>query len=164
MSRRPPRSTLFPYTTLFRSRLPLATITGAPRQPISGNQRNGAPSRAAQDEGPDPRLQERGPAAHHQIRAQEQGHRVVRATGLAGPPPNAPSALRTTGSRSVTVVEPRRRPLQGDRELWTSSCVGTLPEARGGSRHAATRRSAQICRFPRSIVGFLHRTDGGFLD
>src|SRR5260370_27877781 len=33
MIRRPPRSTLFPYTTLFRSRLPLARNQGRPVRP-----------------------------------------------------------------------------------------------------------------------------------
>src|SRR2546430_12707460 len=30
MIRRPPRSTLFPYTTLFRSKVPLSTVTDIP--------------------------------------------------------------------------------------------------------------------------------------
>src|SRR3712207_8009803 len=33
MIRRPPRSTLFPYTTLFRSRSVLATLAGSPQGP-----------------------------------------------------------------------------------------------------------------------------------
>src|SRR5258707_10277279 len=45
MIRRPPRSTLFPYTTLFRSRL--ATATASPRQPCAwpvGSPRSAADS------------------------------------------------------------------------------------------------------------------------
>src|SRR3712207_8362099 len=33
MIRRPPRSTLFPYTTLFRSPMPACTPTSGPRKP-----------------------------------------------------------------------------------------------------------------------------------
>src|SRR2546422_7515372 len=35
MIRRPPRSTLFPYTTLFRSRQAFSAAPGFPRRPIS---------------------------------------------------------------------------------------------------------------------------------
>src|SRR5947207_8584682 len=34
MIRRPPRSTLFPYTTLFRSRHPAQELRGVPRQQV----------------------------------------------------------------------------------------------------------------------------------
>src|SRR3712207_8162007 len=39
MIRRPPRSTLFPYTTLFRSRARLGTILGAGRDRIAPSRR-----------------------------------------------------------------------------------------------------------------------------
>src|SRR3712207_8107146 len=46
MNRRPPRSTLFPYTTLFRSNVPLelrglARVADARRHPVVGDQRPG---------------------------------------------------------------------------------------------------------------------------
>src|SRR3712207_8264618 len=47
MIRRPPRSTLFPYTTLFRSLNNTATITGGQWDPATGNTSasvNGIPS------------------------------------------------------------------------------------------------------------------------
>src|SRR5215204_6754868 len=36
MIRRPPRSTLFPYTTLFRSRSPRARLCAQRRRPVAG--------------------------------------------------------------------------------------------------------------------------------
>src|SRR5438874_5706615 len=44
MIRRPPRSTLFPYTTLFRLDLLAAAVRGLPRLPVVGPRRQ-APSR-----------------------------------------------------------------------------------------------------------------------
>src|SRR5690349_23189392 len=46
MTRRPPRSTLFPYTTLFRSRLPLAA--GILRRPLRGARQAARRGRGAQ--------------------------------------------------------------------------------------------------------------------
>src|SRR2546422_7830000 len=46
MIRRPPRSTLFPYTTLFRSLLPERV---APRPPAAAGDRRAVPSRAGGD-------------------------------------------------------------------------------------------------------------------
>src|SRR5436309_14690704 len=37
MIRRPPRSTLFPYTTLFRSNFPVAAKTGTARRVVNGH-------------------------------------------------------------------------------------------------------------------------------
>src|SRR3989454_3233588 len=37
MIRRPPRSTLFPYTTLFRSKFGIHIMRGVPRQAVKGN-------------------------------------------------------------------------------------------------------------------------------
>src|SRR5258708_30983029 len=47
MIRRPPRSTLFPYTTLFRSRPPSAATTLAASQASSGRCRNTTASASA---------------------------------------------------------------------------------------------------------------------
>src|SRR5436305_10161784 len=44
MMRRPPRSTLFPYTTLFRSSAPASTVTASPRL-ITGSTFTGAAGR-----------------------------------------------------------------------------------------------------------------------
>src|SRR6266581_8580556 len=51
MIRRPPRSTLFPYTTLFRSRASPAQPAPAPRQPLAAGVAARAPARpwAARD-------------------------------------------------------------------------------------------------------------------
>src|SRR3712207_8656192 len=45
MIRRPPRSTLFPYTTLFRSRLPPAVRARQPAAPLRRVPAQGAPAR-----------------------------------------------------------------------------------------------------------------------
>src|SRR5437870_9529365 len=45
MIRRPPRSTLFPYTTLFRSRLVAATSRRAARTDVCGRNTDRSPSR-----------------------------------------------------------------------------------------------------------------------
>src|SRR2546423_4110133 len=51
MIRRPPRSTLFPYTTLFRSRARLHQLSAPghhqpdPRQPLAGSRRGGRDDR-----------------------------------------------------------------------------------------------------------------------
>src|SRR3712207_8403304 len=42
MIRRPPRSTLFPYTTLFRSGRPVALCESAPRAPVAPSRAEGA--------------------------------------------------------------------------------------------------------------------------
>src|SRR2546430_3136904 len=47
MIRRPPRSTLFPYTTLFRSVAILAADDGAPLADLAGFRLNAAPRLAA---------------------------------------------------------------------------------------------------------------------
>src|SRR5256885_7349769 len=46
MIRRPPRSTLFPYTTLFRSRVRAADLAGPGQQPAGGRRGRGAGGRA----------------------------------------------------------------------------------------------------------------------
>src|SRR5437773_8580809 len=43
MIRRPPRSTLFPYTTLFRSGHPRGSRPRGPRAPVSGHPRGSRP-------------------------------------------------------------------------------------------------------------------------
>src|SRR3712207_8722976 len=59
MIRRPPRSTLFPYTTLFRSRSPGGRVRGGPRRAAAGERAPdggpGAPGRG-QRGGGDPGL------------------------------------------------------------------------------------------------------------
>src|SRR5260370_18489522 len=49
MIRRPPRSTLFPYTTLFRSRPPRAA-PGSPRPPCTSSARGASPGPPPPDE------------------------------------------------------------------------------------------------------------------
>src|SRR5262245_63075303 len=46
MLRRPPRSTLFPYTTLFRSRRREAVLSPLSREPAAGALRSGRDARA----------------------------------------------------------------------------------------------------------------------
>src|SRR5690625_6583523 len=67
MLRRPPRSTLFPYTTLFRSRL---------RPPRPGAARRGL--RASRRRKPHPLLRRRGRSEEHTSELQSRGHLVCR--------------------------------------------------------------------------------------
>src|SRR3712207_384098 len=46
MIRRPPRSTLFPYTTLFRSPSPAGTYRLTPSEPVAGGHGGPAPAAA----------------------------------------------------------------------------------------------------------------------
>src|SRR3712207_7289767 len=57
MSRRPPRSTLFPYTTLFRSREPAGTVALRTTSAVTASRSRLAPRRRF------PRLPPAGPAA-----------------------------------------------------------------------------------------------------
>src|SRR5690349_24645284 len=50
MIRRPPRSTLFPYTTLFRSRQRSSSRRGAKREECAGSIARSAPGEAARPE------------------------------------------------------------------------------------------------------------------
>src|SRR5687767_15491776 len=52
MLRRPPRSTLFPYTTLFRSPRPAACAEGARRSGLERGERNRAVRRQVDDDVP----------------------------------------------------------------------------------------------------------------
>src|SRR3712207_7087591 len=61
MIRRPPRSTLFPYTTLFRSLLPLAVLRRGPGRTGGHQQLSGA--QAVGGAGPNGRLRELRPHA-----------------------------------------------------------------------------------------------------
>src|SRR3712207_8293231 len=63
MIRRPPRSTLFPYTTLFRSRDGSAAEDARPREPVLGVQTLGVP--AGQRVGKLGRLRDLERAARH---------------------------------------------------------------------------------------------------
>src|SRR5256885_12805838 len=49
MIRRPPRSTLFPYTTLFRSRIPLGPHQDGPRDRGEARHHHDRPRRGRQD-------------------------------------------------------------------------------------------------------------------
>src|SRR2546426_8952180 len=61
MIRRPPRSTLFPYTTLFRSDLPLRDGPAGHREPRVGEQRVRDRLAAARGEGPEARAGDGNP-------------------------------------------------------------------------------------------------------
>src|SRR3712207_7479243 len=63
MIRRPPRSTLFPYTTLFRSAGPGVGAAGGDRHPRGHPLRVGAPARRAHRTGADDRPAGAVPAA-----------------------------------------------------------------------------------------------------
>src|SRR2546430_13546890 len=94
MIRRPPRSTLFPYTTLFRSATPLPDL-GTPRLTFTG--------RFPEDKGPDV-LVEALRSEEHTSELQSQSNLVCRlllekkktpsAPALLSPP-RAPPILRT---------------------------------------------------------------------
>src|SRR5260370_27074657 len=67
MIRRPPRSTLFPYTTLFRSQLVFAAAAGAAARELRAGRRAGAvsePALAAPTHALDERFQSREPARY----------------------------------------------------------------------------------------------------
>src|SRR2546422_3432122 len=74
MIRRPPRSTLFPYTTLFRSAPPFPSVEGLHR----GRVDDGLLGRAA-GAGPDlPAVEERGRSEEHTSELQSRLHLVCR--------------------------------------------------------------------------------------
>src|SRR5689334_23775710 len=79
MIRRPPRSTLFPYTTLFRSARPLVALRAGPRHRVLRPQRLRRPGR-----GRSARLLERllrragGRSEEHTSELQSQFHLVCR--------------------------------------------------------------------------------------
>src|SRR2546426_9037272 len=95
MIRRPPRSTLFPYTTLFRSPRPLPARSG-PRPRVGAVRRSTPVVRAAGRRAP-------GPRAVGDVRRRGDGYdlrspspRRVRRGGCppGGPPPPPPPAAR----------------------------------------------------------------------
>src|ERR1039458_247645 len=90
MIRRPPRSTLFPYTTLFRSRLPLS-INGRCNQQQQGGDRQ-----------PHPRSEE------HTSELQSLRHLVCRLLLEKRIGPGLPS--RPSGTRPEATTTPRARP------------------------------------------------------
>src|SRR2546422_11776868 len=114
MIRRPPRSTLFPYTTLFRSRCPLRTAS-APR-----------PGRA--------------PALRAAARSPRGGRAVVRSSRARGPTGCVPSRLAGP-RRDFTIGDPQPEP-QPRRELHDTlqdpalfvarERVAALPDLQGG--------------------------------
>src|SRR3712207_8089059 len=73
MIRRPPRSTLFPYTTLFRSRRRRGRGRGARRRGSSA-----AASRTRRGRGPDPRRRAPGRLEEHTSELQSRQYLVCR--------------------------------------------------------------------------------------
>src|SRR5438132_9006319 len=69
MTRRPPRSTLFPYTTLFRSRSP----GPQPAEPLDGRDERGAGDGGREDAGPDA-IDPSHVHAQHVLRARSEEH------------------------------------------------------------------------------------------
>src|SRR2546425_4697137 len=90
MIRRPPRSTLFPYTTLFRSRHGGAPVGGQePRLVLA------AP---------------RAPGRQRGERQTSQVHRLASACGAPAPPRPAARTLRSTGPPPPVGAPPPHRP------------------------------------------------------
>src|SRR2546427_9240704 len=69
MIRRPPRSTLFPYTTLFRSQEHVALVSLASRHPAVDLEH---PGRFAEEPGPRPVAQHVGVGRHREQRRSEE--------------------------------------------------------------------------------------------
>src|SRR2546422_5427737 len=79
MIRRPPRSTLFPYTTLFRSREPVSPyrdMLRTNRQPDAKATRGGLPARCCVRDGDPPRVAFR--SEEHTSELQSRLHLVCR--------------------------------------------------------------------------------------
>src|SRR3989337_4199594 len=125
MIRRPPRSTLFPYTTLFRSP-PGGGRGDAPRDPAGGlrprgRRRGGRPPRAGV-RGPDRRPREqrgvrpargrRGPPAGRGPPA-VRGQRVQRGPGVSGGPPDDARAAGRPDRERELPRGPRVRAVHG---------------------------------------------------
>src|SRR2546426_10116644 len=114
MIRRPPRSTLFPYTTLFRSAERSSPPTAAGTARCPGRRRNGRP-------GADRRLLERGPRGRDPRGWPETGARGPRGrdprgwpeTGARGPRGRDPRGWPETGARGPRGRDPRGWPETG---------------------------------------------------
>src|SRR3712207_694178 len=65
MIRRPPRSTLFPYTTLFRSQVDASGAGDPSEQRLAGRHAGHVDERAQDSEDEEPRHREAGPQVHH---------------------------------------------------------------------------------------------------
>src|SRR5439155_26147665 len=74
--RPPPRSTLFPYTTLFRSSVSWKSMPGILAQDASGGRRGHAPARRRPTR--DARMSRHGRSEEHTSELQSRGHLVCR--------------------------------------------------------------------------------------
>src|SRR6266403_4715899 len=157
MIRRPPRSTLFPYTTLFRSRAPRLPLPRRVLQPV----RRTTPHHARRDRAHPPagaagragRPADRGPLAPPRLPAGSGGvRRRGRGYGLRRRRPGHP--LLRAGHPGADPGGERRRaalPLRRERELrGGESLLGRLP-------HAVRGRLPRAERGARLVVADLRR-------
>src|SRR2546422_10778113 len=123
MIRRPPRSTLFPYTTLFRSRLGSRVIHHVPEIPhrSRGNDAQGVRDAAIQEPG-------------HQLRLEHRFAPV--AVPRAGTAAVLHRHLRARAVRLTTVAVKRRGRLRAD-EVWVAAARARHPPERWPDRSEA---------------------------
>src|SRR5215217_5392412 len=141
MIRRPPRSTLFPYTTLFRSAAPARS---ADREPRAGGAGCAPPMRATRAAPARPKVRTRAHRGRHARPAGRPGTRRhvsgVEATGRRRAEAGRAGTANVSGRlpaprRSDRRVRRIREQRSGVTEFERDPCAGAIADARLDLRH-----------------------------